>query len=188
MEGVIEQGDVAGFLGHGCTCTHRQAHLGMVQGRGIVRTITGYGHYGSLLLKELYEALLVHRTGTAHHFDSEHSIQSFFIGQCGKFHTRDAVTFRIFRLPQTNLTGNLGSSTRSVTGYNLHADTCRLALAYSCRYIETNRVADGEDTQEGQATFVHQFGTIIACSFRDELIGDTEGTHGLVLKRQEVFV
>ena len=42
--------------------------LGMIQSRGIVGSVSGYGYDCSFLLKQLHQALLVSRAGTGHDF------------------------------------------------------------------------------------------------------------------------
>ena len=188
MEGIIKQGDVARLFSHRCTCTHRKSYLCVVQCRGIVGSVACYSHYSTFLLQELHQSLLVHRAGTAHHFQVEHTVESFFIAQSGKLHARNTVAFGIFGFPQTYLTGNLGSCSRCVTRHNLHADACRLAFLYGIRHIGTNRVTDGKDAQEGQSALVYQFGTIGRCICGHYLIGKPQGTHCLVLVSKQLLI
>ena len=160
----------------------------MVQSRSIVCSVTGYGNYGPFLLEQLNQSLLVHRAGTTHNFQVEYTFKCLFIAQCSKFHTGDPVTFRIFRLPQADLTGNFRGCTRSISRYNFYADAGRLAFLDSIRDIRPDRVADGKNAQECQTAFIDQFRAIFGCSFRDILVSQSQSTHRFVLVSKQLFV
>ena len=93
----------------------------MIQCRRIVCPVAGYGNYGPFLLEQLDQTLFVHRTGTAHYFQVEYALESFFISQRFKFYSCDSVAFGIFRFPQADLACNLCRCSRSVTGNDLDA-------------------------------------------------------------------
>ena len=113
----------------------------MIQGRCIVRTVSGYGDYGSFLLEQLHKTLLICRAGTRHDFEVHHTVQRLFVTQFGKGNTGDTIPVGIrFRLPQSDLTGNFRRSSRCVTGNDLDTDTSRLAFGHGGGYIRTNRV------------------------------------------------
>ena len=113
----------------------------MIQGGCIVRTVSGYGDYGSFLLKQLHKTLFVRRAGARHDFEVHHTVQRLFITQFGKGNTGDTIPVGIcFRLPQSDLTGNFRRSSRCVTGNDRDTDTSRLAFGHGGGYIRTNRV------------------------------------------------
>ena len=188
VERVVQQGDVAGFLGHGGARSHREAHLGVVQGGGIVRAVAGHGHYGSLLLQQLHEALLVRGAGARHDFQVQHAVQGLFVGEFGKGGAGDAVAFRVLGLPQAYLAGNLGGGARRVARDNLHADAGGLALAYGGRHVRTDGVADGYDAQEGQVVAAGQFHAVLGRVVIHNLVGKAQGAHGHVLVGEQLLV
>lgn len=93
---------------------------------------------------------------TRHYLQVHHTVQCLLIRQFGKCSSRNAVLFRILRFPQTNLACYLGSRTRCISRHNLHSDTCRLAFGNGRRHIRTDRVTDGNHTEERQVIFSNQ--------------------------------
>ena len=51
LERVVEDGDVAGFLGHAGAVAHREAYLGCIQGRRVVGAVAGHRHHLAFLLQ-----------------------------------------------------------------------------------------------------------------------------------------
>lgn len=117
----------------------------MIQGRGVVCSVSGYGHYRFFFLEQLYQALLVRRTGTGHDFQVHNSVECFLVAEFGKCNAGDSVLFGIcFRIPKTYLACYFGRCPRSVSGYDFYINACRLAFGYGSRYVRANRVGYGQ--------------------------------------------
>ena len=160
----------------------------MIQCRCVICSVTSHCYYFTFLLEQLYQTLLIHRTCTAHHLQIDHSFQSFFIAQGSKLHSGNAVPFRIFRCPQPDLSCDFSCCSRSISRYNLHTDTSRLAFLHRIRHIRTNRVTDRKNSHECQSAFLHQFRTIRTAIFRNYLISHSQCTHSLILVSQKLFI
>ena len=61
--------------------------MGMVEGRGIVRSVSGNGDHLTVVLKHSHKALLVGRTGTTHHLETDNAVIGLIIREGGEVGT-----------------------------------------------------------------------------------------------------
>src|SRR5699024_7945428 len=79
------------------------------------------------------------------------AVERLGIAQVGELRPGDAVALGVLRRPESYLAGYFGRRTGRVARDDFHADACRTALRDRCRYVGTDRVADGEDAEESHA-------------------------------------
>ena len=61
--------------------------MGMVEGRGIVRSVSSNGDHLTVFLKHSHKALLVGRTGTTHHLETDNAFIGLIIREGGEVGT-----------------------------------------------------------------------------------------------------
>ena len=180
-KGVVDEGDVAGVLGHTGARAERQSHVGMVEGWCIVGAVAGHRHHLALLLQQVHQALLVGGTGAAHHTQCASPLGGLLIREGGKVWSGDGPVLAICRLvvtPDSNLSGNLHSRGLGVSRHNLHLYTRLGTVGHSLRHLLTQRVAN---TEECLQMIVSAYGYRFLCGIIYPSVGEGDGAHGLSL-------
>ena len=80
-ERVVDDGDVAGLLGHTRPVAHRQSDVGSTQCRGIIGAVARDGHHLTVLLQCLHQSSLVHRTCAGDDFQFTYALAHRLIGE-----------------------------------------------------------------------------------------------------------
>ena len=153
-ERVVEQRHIRSLLCHTGTRTQRQAHMGIVQSRGIVGAIASHSHHFAMILEQLHEPLLIGRTCTRHHLEGFHTIIRILITEFREVCTCDVpvglVRIGIF-IPNANLFRYLYRRGGSVARNDFHLDSGIHALSHCRRNFSTQRIADGGNSLEGKS-------------------------------------
>ena len=175
-ERIVKQCNVTGFLGYRSPRPHRQADLGKVQRRSIVRPVAGYSYDFSLRLQQLHQPLLVQRTGTAHHLQILDTLQGFFIAQRSKVNAPHAILLLVVSFfPQTDLTGYFHCGARAVSRHDLDLHPGFQTVLHGLGHFRTHRVANGRQAQQGQPAGLYQSRTI-GIRIRHFLVGQQHST------------
>ena len=123
--------------------------MSSLQSRGIVGSVTSNSNDLVLPLQSLNQSFLIHRTSTRDYLQIQDSLIQLFVRKSSKLWTCNNILITILCCPQTNLTTDFLSCTRSITSNNLHIDTGIHTFCDGCRNIQTNRVADSHNTHKG---------------------------------------
>ncbi len=187
-EGIVQDGDGAGFLGYGSAVPHGEAHLSGVQGGGVVGAVPGNGHYLVLFLEQLYQPFLIHGPGTAHDFQIHHAVQQFRIRSLLKLYSRHQAVRRVLLRPQADLSSDFPCGAGGVPRNDLDTNARVHAVLHGLGHIVPDGVGNGGDAQVNQiladnaAVFEYR-GVIL-----QNAVCEAQRTHGLVLIGQELFL
>ena len=148
---VVENGDIAGLLGHSGAIAHRHAHLSRIESRSIIGSVSGDRHHFALLLEQAHQSGLVIRTCPRHDLDGGSTFGSLVIGKSGKIRSSNDGIGSILIGPQAHLATYLTCSCSRIASDNLYLDARIAAILDSCRHIGSHGVADGHNTQQGES-------------------------------------
>ena len=137
--------------------------MGAVQGWSIVGTVTSNCHDSTCFLQQADQPLFVRWTCTRHHLQVLYPLKCLFVTQGRKLHTRYR-TIPICRIVHnTCLTGYFQCCGRRVACHYFYIDTGTLALANGTSHLLTQRITDGDDSQQRL------------------VLGNSQRTHGMLL-------
>ena len=190
-ESVVQNRDVAGLFGYRCAVAHRKTHLGGVQGRGIVGSVSGHGHHLAVLLQGFDQAFLVHRTGAGDDFELPYPLLEFLVAQFGELRAGNPVFFGVFRFPQMHLAGNFGRCGWRIAGNDFDVDAGIDAFLDGGRHIGAYRVGDAYEAHEleRQARFEAAVFKAAFVAFRIQFgKGEAQGTHGFALIAEKLVI
>ena len=151
-EVVVQYRDVAGLLGHLGAGAHGEAHVGLLQGRGIVHAVAGHAHHQVQLLGEAHQAALVGGQGPGHHPQvGQYGLQLVvaLVGHLGGGHGHVGGLAQ-----QPGLPGDGHGGLLAVAGHHDHLDARVLDLLDGGDDLPAHVVADGQHAHQGQVVAV----------------------------------
>ena len=157
-EGVVDDGDVRCLLGNARTVAHRQADVGSLQGRRIIRTVAGDSHHLVLRLQCFDQPPFIHRTRTGDNLQTADTTGEFGIAECFELRSGDDIAVAVTLGPQSHLPPDFLGSTRRIARHNLHVDARIEAFTDGCRHLLAYRVGNRHDALEDKSVrlFFHR--------------------------------
>ena len=155
--------------------------MSYLQSRSIICSITSNSNHLILFLQSFNQSFLIHRSCTRDNLQIQDSLIQFLVRKFSKFRSCNDILIVILCSPQTYLTADFLSCTRSITSDNLHIDSCIHTFSNGGRNILTNRITDSHNTHKGQI-ISHDLTILEYVSLTiKHLISEAESTHSLVL-------
>uniref|UniRef100_A0A182WLP1 Uncharacterized protein n=1 Tax=Anopheles minimus TaxID=112268 RepID=A0A182WLP1_9DIPT len=157
-EVIISQHHLSGGLGDGGTGTHGNTNFGLLQGRGVVDTITSHSGDFVHALQELHNLRLVGGLDTREQTGTGASFTLLRHGQIVEFATRVRLAGGIFILSEhTNTTADSFSGGLVVTSDDNDTDTGSAATSDRVQDFLTRGVQHTDDTDEelGRIVQIH---------------------------------
>mmetsp|Transcript_13205 Transcript_13205/g.25554 ORF Transcript_13205/g.25554 Transcript_13205/m.25554 type:complete len:628 (-) Transcript_13205:1537-3420(-) len=132
--------------------THSNTHVGGLESRGIVDTITSHGRHLALGLKSLDNANLVLRGSTSKDIVGKHSLTEFLIRLGIELRTSDSI--RVVLVNNSELITDSKSGSTVVTSDHLDGYTCTMGLLDSRDTLGTGRIYDSANTNNGKPRLI----------------------------------
>ena len=177
---IIQNDDLACFLGCLRTAAHGKAHIRPLQGRGVINTVSGHAHYQIHLLTEPDHPGFIRRKRTRDYPDLRNDLLYFVIGHliqlCGSQRPVGVV------LQKTCISGNGNCRLQTVSGDHDNLNACISHLGNCISGLRSDIVADRHKADNDQI--------IMDCIFLQLLfrIAERQHTHGLFRQRINLLI
>ncbi len=174
-ERIVDDGDVAGLLGHARAIAHRQAHVGGFQRGCVVGAVAGDGHHLALPLQAPHEPALVHRPCAGYDFQLFDDAVELTVRKFLYFRSCDEVALGVGVGPDAGLPPDLTCCSRCVSCHYFHLYAGVDAFLDGRRHLLAHGVGDAHNAEK--------HGLVVAF----HLIGKSQRAHGLMLTVEQAL-